>query len=90
MFTTTVFLDVEKAFDTTWHPGLLHELSDLHLSPSLIKLFSSLFSNRKFRVVVEGELPTSRDMQVGIPQVSVVIPTLYSLIYDTPQSQGSI
>jgi len=36
MSTATVFLDMKKAFDTIWHPGLLYKLSDLHFSPSLI------------------------------------------------------
>jgi hypothetical protein len=31
-----VFLDIEKAFDTTWQPGLLHKLSKLQFSISLI------------------------------------------------------
>jgi hypothetical protein len=58
MSTAAVFLDIEKAFDTTWHPGLLYKLSELHFSPSLIKLINSFLSQRKFRVMDEGELPT--------------------------------
>jgi hypothetical protein len=27
--TAAVFLDMEKTFDTTWHSGLLHKLSQL-------------------------------------------------------------
>jgi hypothetical protein len=41
MFTAAVFLDIEKAFDTTWHPGLLYKLSKLQFSKNLIKLISS-------------------------------------------------
>jgi hypothetical protein len=29
MSTAAVFLDIEKAFGTTWHPGLLYKLSKL-------------------------------------------------------------
>jgi hypothetical protein len=32
MSTAAVFLDIEKAFDTTWHPGLLYKLSNLKFS----------------------------------------------------------
>jgi hypothetical protein len=36
-----VFLDIEKAFDTTWHHGLLYKLFKLEFSTSVIKLISS-------------------------------------------------
>jgi hypothetical protein len=42
-----------------------------------------------FRVSVEGEMSAPRYMQAGVPQVSVLSPTLYNLyINDTPQTPG--
>jgi hypothetical protein len=32
MSTAAVFLDLEKAFDITWHPGLIYKLSKLEFS----------------------------------------------------------
>jgi hypothetical protein len=58
MSTAAVFLDIEKAFDITWHPGLLYKLSKLEFPTSLIKLISSFLSQRKFRVSVEDEMST--------------------------------
>jgi hypothetical protein len=46
-----VFLDIEKAFDTTWHLGLLYKLSELKFLISLIKLISSFLAQIKFRVL---------------------------------------
>jgi hypothetical protein len=60
MLTGAVFLNIEKASDTTWHPGLLYELSELEFSVSLIKLIMSFLRNRKFKVSVEGELSSFR------------------------------
>jgi hypothetical protein len=62
MSMAAVFLDIEKAFDATWHLGLLYKLSELHISSSLINLISSFLSNRKFTVMVAGELSMPRDM----------------------------
>jgi hypothetical protein len=85
MSTAAVFLDIEKAFDTTWHPRLLYKLAKLQFSNNLIKLISSFLSQRNFRVSVEGKLSTPRYMQAGVPQGSVLSPTLYNLyINDTP------
>jgi hypothetical protein len=89
MSTAAVFLDIEKTFDKTWHLGLIYKLSELKFSTSLIKFINSSLSQRKFRVSIEGELSTPRYIQAGVPQGSVLFPTLYSLyINDTPQIPG--
>jgi hypothetical protein len=88
MSTAAVFLDIEKAFDTTWHSGLLYKLSKLEFSTSLIELIGSFLSQRNFRVSVEGEMSTSRVMQAGVPQGSVLYPTLFNMyeyINDAPK-----
>jgi hypothetical protein len=54
-----------------------------------MKLTSTFVSNRKFRVTVEGKLSTQWDIEAGVPQVSVLSLTLYSVyINDTPQIIG--
>jgi retron-type reverse transcriptase len=90
MSTAAVFLDIEKAFDSTWHRGLLYKLSEINFTTRIIKLISSVLPQRKFRVSVEGEMSTSRCMQAGVPQGSVLSPTLYNLyINDIPQIIGA-
>jgi hypothetical protein len=80
-----VFVDIEKAFDTTWHRSLLYELSELYFSVSTIKLIISLLSNRTFMVTTEGEMSIPREMKAGLSQGSVLATTMYSLyMYDTP------
>jgi hypothetical protein len=81
-----VLLDTHKAFNTTWNPGLLYELSKLEFLASVIKLISSFLSQRKFRVFVEGKMSKPREMQTRVSQGSVLTPTLYSMyINDTPK-----
>jgi hypothetical protein len=72
MSTAAVFLDIEKTFHTTWHPGLLYKLSKLSFSTRIIKLISSFLLQRKFRVSVEGKMFTPRCMQAGVPQGSIL------------------
>jgi len=87
--TAAVFLDIEKAFDTTWHPGLLYKLIKLNFSVNTVK-FNSFLSDRKFKVSVEGELSSPTEIQAGVPQGSVLSPILYNLyINDAPQTPGT-
>jgi hypothetical protein len=89
MSTVAVFLNIEKAFDKTWHLGLLYKLSELKMLISLIMLISSFLSQRKFRFSAESEMSTPRDIQAGMPQCSVLSPTLYILyINNTPRTPG--
>jgi hypothetical protein len=91
MSTAAVFLDAEKACDTTWHPDLLYKISKFQLPANFTNPINSYLSKRKFRVAIEGELATPRKIQAGVPQGSVLAPTIrvYSLyINDTPRTPG--
>jgi hypothetical protein len=79
MSTAAVFLDIEKTFDATWNPGLLHKQSELEFSTSLIKLIASFLTDRKFKVFIEGEFSTPRKIAAGVPQGSVLTVILYRL-----------
>jgi hypothetical protein len=74
-----VFLHIEYAIARTWHIGLLYKLSKLKFSTSLIKLIRSLLSQRKLGVSVKGEKSTPRDIQAGMPQGSILSPTLWNI-----------
>jgi hypothetical protein len=71
MLTVAVFSDVEKAFDTTWHSGLLYKLSEIE--------FSTGVTERKFEVLVEGEFSAPREIAVDVHEGSVLAPVLYVL-----------
>jgi hypothetical protein len=79
MSTAAVFLDIEEAFDTTWHSDLLYKLSELEFSTSLIKLTASFLTDRKFKVFLEGEFSKQRKIAAWVPQGSVLAQILYSL-----------
>jgi hypothetical protein len=78
IFTAEVFLDIEKTFDTTWHPGFLCKLSKLNFSTRIIKLISSFLLQRKFSLGRRRNV-NAKYMQARVPQGSVLYPTLYNL-----------
>jgi hypothetical protein len=56
----TIFLNYEKAFDITWHRGLLYKSSKSELPTCVIQLINSFVSQRKCRVPVVGKMSTPR------------------------------
>jgi hypothetical protein len=86
--TVAVFLDIKKAFDITYHAGLLYKLSKLEFSTSLIKLISSFPSQRKFSFSVEGEMSTPSVKQAGVPQGSFLFLTLFNMRINNAPKQG--
>jgi hypothetical protein len=63
----------------------------LEFSTNLIKLVGSFLSQQKFSVSVEGEMSTPREMQAGVPQGSVLPPSLfimYKIDAPPPKTHG--
>ena len=82
-----LFLDVSKVFDKVWHAGLIYKLRQNGIWGDLINILNNFLSNRKQRLVLNGQCSSWVDIWTGVPQGSILGPLLF-LIYVNDSPNG--
>lgn len=72
-----VSLDISKAFDRVWHEALLSKLSSYGIPSQLCQWVSSFLHGRSLQVVVDGVTSDRYNTNAGVPQGSILSPTLF-------------
>lgn len=77
--TGMVLFDIEKAFDSVWHNGLVFKLHQMKFPSYICRTILSFCAERKFTVYVNGAQSIQKSIPAGLPQGSVLSPTLYCI-----------
>ncbi len=79
-YVLAVFLDLQNAFDLTWHKGLLFKLKEYGITGTIFKWIRSFLQGRSIQVRVGSSLSQREHLSRGTPQGSVISPTLFNII----------
>ena len=63
-----VVLDISKAFDKVWYKSLIYKLKQNGIPAKLLNLIIDFLSNRKQRVVLNGNNFSWTNIEAGVPQ----------------------
>ena len=66
-----------KAFDKVWHRGLKYKILQLQLSDIVEKILCSFLDDRTAQIKMYGGPSQKFDLKSGVPQGSILSPTLY-------------
>nr|KAG5696331.1 hypothetical protein BaRGS_027941 [Batillaria attramentaria] len=83
----TTFFDIKRAFDTVWHAKLLDKLSSIGISGRLYQFVQAFLADRRISVRVGASLSDEHILDMGVPQGSVIAPTLFSVMLHDIESK---
>lgn len=89
-----IFLDLQAAFDLTWHSGVLYKLKEYGITGSCFQYLRAFLEDRTIQVKVGSSFSEKATLDRGTPQGAILSPLLFSLIInglpDTLQGTGMV
>lgn len=74
------FFDIKKAYDTVWHHRLLTKLAGIGIGGRFLAFVGAFLGGRSLRVRCKGAHSGPRNLDMGVPQGSVIAPLLFSIM----------
>ena len=77
--TGMLLLDIEKAFDSIWHNGLLYKSQQFRYPEYIIHTVKNFLQSRKCQVHLKDEYSSTREIHAGLLQGYVLLSILFSI-----------
>ena len=77
--TIIIFLDISQAFDSIRHDALLYKIERSNIDGNLACFIKNFISDRSIKVRNLNTLSSEYDTPIGLPQGSVLSPTLFNI-----------
>ena len=86
-----ILVDLTAAYDTVWHRGLTLKLLRTIPDRHFVRFICTIISNRSFTLKTsDGQVSRLRRLKNGVPQGSVLAPTLFNIyLSDLPPTSSS-
>jgi len=85
-----VYTDFMKAFDKVSHTHLIHKLQNFGIHPTIIDWLRDFLHDRSQLVVYNNYISSSKEVESGVPQGTVVGPASFlSFVNELPDAVSS-
>ena len=86
------FFDISCAYDQVWHARLLQKLQKIGFSGKIFNYIQTFLTGRSLQVRWMGAMSAAKQIDMGVPQGSVIAPLLFNImVYDVESCvQGKV
>ena len=86
------FFDISRAYDQVWHARLLQKLQKIGLSGKIYNYIKTFLTGRSLQVRWKGAMSAAKQIDMGVPQGSVIAPLLFNIMVHDVEScvQGKV
>lgn len=84
-FCVAVYIDLEGAFDSVWHNGVIYKLIKLNCDEAIILWIKNYLVDRKIHVQIGSDFSETKHLNTGLAQGAALSPLLFNvMLHDVP------